>query len=116
MSSLHQKQAELNSLRSQSETTRVLKQASNDRELVRALMAEDWLGLEVLDALQDPPIGLTISSLARKTDRDVDLLATTLAALVQFGALNRTGTLFCCSRSGQMILEKLHALTESDAR
>lgn len=95
------------------ENNRLRVEAWMNRELMSALMDEEWLGLQVLAYLRSfPALGAT--ELAKKLEADIDNVATLLARLFRYGGVSIKEKKFNCTEQGLSILERLEKKTGLD--
>jgi hypothetical protein len=91
---------------SQLQWEKALEEAWKSRELMSALMAEEWLGLRLLLELHQ--FGKQQSSeIARRTGADIDRVGAVLARLLKFEAVEVHGLAFSSSELGSETLRKL---------
>jgi 2-oxoisovalerate dehydrogenase E1 component len=85
---------------------RLLSEAHAYRELMEALMDQDWLGLELLVRLMSiPPV--TVTGLASAAGMKVDSVAALLARLVELGAVRLQSDGFACSDRGAYVVRNI---------
>lgn len=89
---------------------KILTQAWMNRKLMECLMDEEWLGLHVLAQLRNS-IGMSATDLASKTGASVDSIASVLAQLVRYEAVDVQHRTFICSEGGGRILQRLEKET-----
>jgi hypothetical protein len=88
------------------EVERQLTEAFQNRQAMAALMADDWLGLRILDELSS--VGsLRFSELTALSNDDKDAMAAALSRLAATGMLEIQGNRFICTRRGADVLQNL---------
>jgi hypothetical protein len=90
---------------------RLLGEAQTNRNLILALMDDNWLGLELLLHLKAVP-QVTQTNLASLTERDDSEFAAALSRLIDSGLVDETQGKYSCSPIGSEILEKLNKISE----
>lgn len=79
-------------------------------ELMGVLMERDWLGLRLLHGLREHSGAATASRLAGDARIEADAGASTLARLLQFGALTLDGDCFQISPLGWFVLRRIEEI------
>jgi hypothetical protein len=88
-------------------------QIIQDRDLMGVLMADEWMGLRLLDVLRDATNGLKTSLLARRLGWRVDECVPVLAFLYRYGAVEIEGQRFTLSARGRFILRRIDELVSN---
>jgi len=92
---------------------RLLGEAQSNRNLVFSLIADDWLGLQLLLRLREDS-AMTLEGLTDGVEgSDADLI-TALTRLIKCGLVVETQEVFSCSMLGAEMLEKIDKLSGSD--
>jgi hypothetical protein len=92
---------------------RMLREAEANRKLLQFLMANDWLGLELL--LQIKTVSqVTQIDLAALVERDNASLTAALWLLIDVGLVKEEAGKYTCSSFGSEILEKIKEVTAHD--
>lgn len=89
---------------------RILREAEASRRLIQCLMANDWLGLELLLQLKSISQG-TQTDLAALVERDEASLTAALSLLIDSDLAEEAAGKYTCSSFGSEILEKIKEVT-----
>ena len=93
---------------------RILRQAAANRKLLQCLMADDWLGLELL--LQIKTVSqVTQTDFAALVERDVASLIAALSLLIDSGLVEEAAGRYTCSSFGSEILANIKEVTGHDS-
>ena len=89
------------------ETAKRLSEAARDRDLIDALLRDEWLGLQILVFLKSCS-KLRLGDLASKVKEDTDRTAAALTQICQFGAATvDDDAYFVCTERGINIVDSL---------
>jgi hypothetical protein len=88
---------------------RSLGEAQANRDLIRSLMNDNWLGLELLLQLKTVP-EMRRTELTSLTKRDDAALTRSLSGLIDCGLVHQNQGKYSCSWFGSEILEKVKAI------
>jgi hypothetical protein len=89
---------------------RILYEAEANRKVLQCLMADDWLGLELLLQLKTVS-HVTQTDLAALVERDDAWAIAALSGLIDLGLVEEVAGKYTCSSSGSKILEKIKEVT-----
>lgn len=86
-----------------------LREAHRNRELMSTLMAENWVGLEILSWIREfnNNEGATIADLISVTKLDFNIVTMLLVRFVKFGVVDENEAKYFCTEEGIEILENL---------
>ena len=99
----------------EAERDRRLEEAFKNREAMAALMADQWIGLHLLDVLNSLGKG-TVSELAARVSTDVDSAAVILARMLRSDLVEISDSHFLCTRRGVQILENLEEALDTSSK